>query len=394
MRSILLAVTLAACGGHAAPSTLPRAPVVAAPAHDLSVAKESAPKADPKDTHISAKDPRVVDLDIIRITANMHGVGGDPEMEHVATADLFKEANAAAKSGETERAISIYRRIVTEFPESRFAPVALFNMAAIYDGRGDLSATITTLRELVKSYPHARESIDGHLYIAALQADHSQFTEANATLDEALARQDLTYTDRVEALARKGYVLIEMRLYSEADAALGGAVAEWRKAPHIEDPYYIAMAQYYRGELAHRRFAEAPIRLPDDVLLSDLEAKRVLAVEAYDRWKDSLGFKQAYWATASGYQMSQIFVELWEATVKAPYPRNMGTKTRPQYVIEVHNRMHEYLDKALEGHRMNVELAKAYGVETTWSKGSEQRAVQILETLAKESAGQYVEPVN
>ena len=129
------------------------------------------------------------------------------------------------------------------------------------------------------------------------------------------------------------------------------------------------MAHYYRGELAHRKFLEAPVRLPDDRVVADLEAKRVLAVQAYDRWKESLGFKHAYWATASGYQMSQIFVELWEAHVKAPYPKRIDAATRPKYVAEVHDRVREHLEKALEGHRMNVELAKAYGVETVVEQG-------------------------
>ena len=131
---------------------------------------------------------------------------------------------------------------------------------------------------------------------------------------------------------------------------------------------------YYRGELAHRKFQEAPVRLPDDRMLADLEAKRVLAVQAYDRWKEALGFKQAYWATASGYQMSQIFVELWEAHVKAPYPKRIDDATRPKYIAEVHDNVREHLEKALEGHRMNVELAKAYGVETDVEQGERSRA--------------------
>src|ERR1051326_5763640 len=112
--------------------------------------------------------------------------------------------------------------------------------------------------------------------------------------------------DRVEMFARKGYSQLELKQVYAADATLAQAIAEWRKAPHVDDPYYIAMAHYYRGEIAHRKFADAPVRLPDDQLVADLEAKRVLAVQAYDRWKESLGFKHAYWATASGYQMSQI----------------------------------------------------------------------------------------
>lgn len=313
-------------------------------------------------------------------------------MDHVSTTDLFKQANDAAKGGETERAISLYRRLVSEFPDSRYAPVALFNIAAIYDGRRDLPATLTTLRELVKLYPDARESVEGHLYIAALQTDHEQYADALATIDELLARTNLTYADRIETFARRGYILIELRRYDDAEAALDTAVAEWRKAPRIEDPYYIAMASYYRGELAHRKFNEAPVRLPDDRLIADLDAKRVLAVQAYDRWKESLGFKQAYWATASGYQMSQIFVELWEAHVKAPYPARIDAATRPSYVREVHDRVREHLEKALEGHRMNVELAKAFGVETRWSTASAQQAATIMEMLARDSAGQYVTP--
>jgi TolA-binding protein len=395
MRSLLLVVLflVAACGGRTAKSTLPAQTPAETPARDLADAKNGAP-VKPTDAHLVAKDPRIVDLDIIRITASSRGVGGDPQMDHVATADLFKQANEAAKAGETERAINLYRKLVTEFPESQYAPVALFNIAAIFDGRADLDATIATLRELVKAYPSARESVDGHLYIAALQTDHDKLADALTTLDEVLARQNLTYADRIEAFARKGYVLIELRRYEDAETSLTAAVGEWRKVTRLDDPYYIAMAHYYRGELAHRKFIDAPARLPDDVLIADLDKKRVLAVEAYDRWKEALGFKQAYWATASGYQMSQIFVELWEAHVKAPYPKRIDAGTRQKYVIEVHDRVREHLDKALEGHRMNVELAKAYGVDTTWSKASAIKAGELMQLIARESAGQYVTPTN
>ena len=390
MRSLLLVMIVSACGGRPATPTLPvRTPTVA-PAHDLAEVK---PSQRVEGQRPEQKDPRVVDLDIIRISAKETSPG-NVEMEHVATADLFKQANEAAKSGATQQAISIYRRIVSEFPESQFAPVCLFNIAAIYDGQGDLPQTIATLRELVKAYPKARESIDGHLYIAALQADHEQFADANKTLDEVLARDNLTFADRVEAFARKGYSLLELKQYDDADKALQQAVAQWRAANHIDDPYYIAMASYYRGELAHRKFLEAPVRLPDDQEIADLEQKRVLAVQAYDFWKEALGYRQAYWATASGYQMSQIFVELWQATVQAPYPKKLDDSTRPQYITDVHDRVREHLEKALEGHRMNVELAKAYGVDTTWSQGSEQQAVKIMQMLADDSAGRYVTPAH
>ena len=392
LRAYIFLFALVACGGGAKQSTLPTKPASAIPADDLSVAKRDAAPVDSKDGGLVAKDPRTVDLDIIRITASGKGVGGEAEMTSVASADLFRQANEAAKAGSTKDAIGRYRHLIAEFPDSIYAPVSLFNIAAIYDGQGDMTSTIVTLRELVEKYPESRESIDGHLYIAAVQAEAKHFADAEKTVDEALARTNLTYADRVEAQARKGYAQLELKKYDAADATFAGAIADWRRAPNIDDPYYIAMAHFDRGELAHRKFAEAPIRQPDERLHADLEAKRVLAVQAYDRWKDSLGFKHAYWATASGYNMSQIFVELWEVTVKAPYPQKLAVSERPRYVTEVHDRVREHLEKALEGHKMNVELAKAFGVETSWSRGSEQKAVQILEMLQKDAKGAHVLP--
>lgn len=387
---LVLGMALAACGGRAQPTTFPiDRPLTTKPADDLATARNVAPRVDASETGLVAKDPRIVDLDIIRIRGNEVG---PQDGNVVATADLFGEGNALLQASKPREAMNVFRRIVTEFPESKYAPLALFNIAAAQDSLGDRQATIATLRELVAAYPTARESIEGHLYIAALQAEHKEWAEAVVTLDALLARASLTQADRVEAYARKGYVLLEQKKYDDADAALQSSIAEWRRATRIDDPYYIAMAHYYRGEIAHRRFADHPVRLPDLQLQADLEQKRVLAVQAYERWKESLGFKHAYWATASGYQMSQIFVELWHATVKAPWPTRLAPADRPKYVEEVHVRVREHLEKALEGHRMNVELAKAYGVETTWSKASAQRVVEVMALLDADLKGNYVTP--
>jgi tetratricopeptide (TPR) repeat protein len=392
MRYLAL-ILLYACAGVAKPPTVPADPPGgASPVSDLTSAHP--PVIDPARASgsLRARDPRVVDLDIIRITARAIRPGGDVELTSVASADLFKQANVAAKGGQHKAAIATYRQLVSDFPGSQFAPVSLFNIAAIHDAQGDLGSTVATLTELVESYADTRESVEGHLYIAALQADHQQWPEAAATVAAIVARPRLTYADRVEAYARLGYVELEQHRYDEADAALSQAIEAWRSAPRIDDAYYVAMAHYYRGELMHRRFLEAPVRRGDDAMIADLDTKRALAVQAYDRWRESLCFKHAYWATASGYQMSQIFVEVWEAHVAAPYPARIAAAARPTYVAEVHRRVRVDLVKALEGHRMNVELAKAYGVDTAWSKASEQQAVAIMELLANDGAGRYVLP--
>ncbi|MBP9087734.1 MAG: hypothetical protein KBG15_16545 [Kofleriaceae bacterium] len=394
LRSIVVtfASLIAGCSGA------PRTPLTT-PQQDLRSAKPGVGGvvADPAprtgtlgDTSEAA--PKVIDLDTIRIQVVRKGPGGDAELTSVATTDLFNQAVDASKNSESSRAIGLFRQLVTEFPESQFAALSLFNIAAIYDGRSELAATLGTLIELNEKYPDSRKSIEGHLYMVALLTERDRYVEALTSVDQLLLRRNVSYIEQVEALARKGYVQIELGQLDSADATLQQAITAWKQIPRLEDPYFIAMAFYYRAEIVHRKFAALPVRLPDTQLRKDLDAKEVLASAAYDRWKLALGFRQAYWATASGYQMSQIFVEFWKATVTAPFPTAMNVAARPQYVKEVHGRVREHLEKALNGHQMNVELAAAYGVETLWSKASKERAADILTILGNEDRGSFTQP--
>lgn len=379
-------LVLVACASTPVPrATLP--PSSQAPARDLASAKP-----EPTEAGAAAPDPRVIDLDTIRIQVVGKTPTGEAELSAVATADLFNEASAAWKQGQGDAAIGLFRRLASEFPDSSYAPLALYNIAAIYDRRRDLSATIAVLRELIAAYPGARKAVEARLFLAALLAEHKRWLESVAELDGALGSSSLTFADRVEALARKGYALLELARLDDAEVALSAAIVQWRRAVRLDDPYFVAMAQYYRGVVVHRRFQAIQVALPDDNLGVSLAAKSTLAAAAYDLWREALGHRHAYWATAAGYQMSQIFYELWDAAVRAPYPTAMSRDARPHYVVEVHQRVREHLLKALEGHRMNLELAGAYGVSTSWSDASRAQVVKILEIIERESRGLYLEP--
>lgn len=386
-------LVLLGCGGVAHSPHAPRP--VNAPAVDIAGAKPSTQNADPAADlrpGSSSTGPKVTDLDTIRIQVVGRSAIGATEMTSVATADLFNEASSSWKNGKGDEAIGLFRRLVTEFPDSTYSPLALHNIAAVYDSRGDSGSVIATLRELIAAYPASRQSVEGHLYLAAVLAERKQWKDTIATLDQALARSNLTYADRIEGWARTGYAWMELGQLDDAEVSLATAVSEWKRAPYIEDAYFIAMAQYYRGELAHRRFQAVRVELPDDNLGKSLAAKEALAVECYDRWRQALSHRNAYWATAAGYQMSEVFFELWEATAKAPYPSSMSLSARPAYVDEVHSRIRHHLQKALEGHQMNLQLAQAYGVTTSWSDASRTRAARISEILNREARGEYLLP--
>lgn len=385
---ILAALALAACPrprGATTPATTP----AGAPGDDVAAAGRGDVTVDAGDATDDQRlvdgEPKVHDLDVIHLDVVGTDAEGDAVIEAKTPGPLLDKGNEAFKAGRLDAAEGLYRQLATEFPDSKLAPAALYNIALIREKQGVPEQAIAAYLELADAYPAAAEALEGLLRAAALLADRERWKETVGVLDRLLASPELSREMRIEAQARKGYVQLELGALDDAERTLLEAVATWRRATRIEDPYYIAMAHFYLGEVAARRFAAQPVRSADEQLSADMRIKRELLTKAYAHWKDALEHKQAYWATAAGYQMSQIFYEYWKAAVAAPFPDGMTPDARPLYTKEVRARVKENLVKALEGHQANVGLAEAYGVTTSWSEASKQRAAEILAVIDREA---------
>ncbi len=394
----LLSLGLAA--GACRPSkkaTTPSDGLAAKPGDDLTLAGDQPGKllgdGEGDDRRLGGDaGPKVVDLDVIHLDVVGTDADGEAVIEASTPGPLLDRGNKAFADGKLDEAIGWYRKLATEFPDSGLAPAALYNIALAHEKRGELDEAVRAYLEVAKAYPASTESLDGGLRAAAILADRRKWAEAVVVLDTVLTRNDLSRELRLEAQARKGYAQLELDQLDEAEATLTQAVETWRKASRIEDPYYIAMARFYLGEIEHRRFERAPLRSADEELSADMATRRALVMRAYNHWKEALKFKEAYWATASGYQMSEIFYEYWKAAVHAPFPDGMEAQARPLYVKEVHDRVRENLVKALEGHQANVGLSEAYGVDNGWSAGSKTRTTELLRILDREARGEAVVP--
>jgi tetratricopeptide (TPR) repeat protein len=387
----LACLFLFACG----PKPRPKAPAPTdattslTPADDLKTATPVAPASGDTSTRpgTGAGTPNHYDLEEIRLTASASG-----DITATAPSQLLDQAKAALDAGHPQEAMALYRKLAADFPTSKLAPAALFNVGVILENLGDTPAAIVAYRDVVAAYPIGRESLDAHLRAAGLEAEKKDWPGAERTLREIDQRADVSHLDRIEVQARLGYVLLQENRADDAKVALEASIASWRKATRVDDRYYIAMAHYYLGELAHREFEKVQLRSADTMLKADLVQKETLAAQAYDRWKQALEQKDPYWSTAAGYRMSNMFMELWLTAVHAPMPDGLDPKARSYYEIEVHDRVRRHLVTALDGLEMNVKLAAAYGVDNGWSQASKVRAAEIAGILARESKGEIVTP--
>jgi tetratricopeptide (TPR) repeat protein len=336
---------------------------------------------------------RVYDLEALRIEVVGKSADGEPELVAYDAQALLDAGNDALARGRADEAAMRYEELVRKFPESRLVAAARYNLGLAHEARGEHERALEVYRRLAADEALERDAVDAHVRMVAVLAELGRWSEARQALAALLARDDLTHADRIEGLARLGYVALEQEDFAAAEAHLRDALQTFEKlTTRLETLYFVAMARYYLAQIPHRQFRARPMRLPDPQLERDLAAKAGLVTLAYDRYVEVLSVHDGYWGTAAGYQMSQIYKELWDDVTSAPIPTQLSPDAAGYYVKEVHARVRPMLEKAMEGHLRNLELARTYGADTEWSAASRVRAEEIAQLLAREASGELVTP--
>ena len=371
--SLLVLVLVGACAGN------PGRP--AAPASSAAPARAAAP---------GLATEKAIDVDPLRIKVVEDAAAGKPEVEVYDARDLFDQAGAALDGESWDQALELYDRIVTEFPSSALVVPALFNAGLAHEGKADAEGAIARYQHVIRIAGRPRDSIDASMRIAAVLAEQGAWARSAAALDPVLASKAATPDDRLEALARRGYALVEQKSYADAEKALAAAVALTGKGDRSD--YFAAMAHFYQAEIPRRQAAAVPLRLPDAQLRADLDAKAKLVLLAQARYEATVGLGNVLWATAAGHQLAVMQEDMWRALVGAPVPGQLKKEEAAIYVAEVRKVARPYLDRALDIHSKNVALAERYRTESPWSEGSRQRIPLLADLIARENRGERPGP--
>ncbi len=315
---------------------------------------------------------------------------GKPEVEVYDARDLFDQAGAALDGESWDLALQLYDRLIGEFPSSALVVPALFNAGLAHEGKEDWEGAIARYQRVTRVASRPRDSIEASMRIAAVLAERGAWERSAAALDVVLGNKAASADDRLEALARKGYALVEQKSYAAAESALRSAVDRGGKGDRSN--YFAAMAHFYLAEIPRRQAADVPLRLPDAQLKADLEAKAKLVLLAQERYQATVGLGNVLWATAAGHQMAAMQEDMWRALVGAPVPAQLKKEEAALYVAEVRKLARPYLDRALDIHGKNLELAERYRTESPWSEGSRQRIPVLADLIARENRGERPGP--
>ncbi len=319
------------------------------------------------------------------------------QVEVVDPAELFERAGKAFQEKKFADAAAIYDDLVARFGESRFVTPSLYNAGLALEGLDDFAGAAERYKKIVargdascggqsgqSNQKSCSDLLDAAFRLGSVYAELKKWEAADDLYVELLKRADLTLSDRVEAMARRGVAQFNEKELGGAERTLRDElelVRAHESDERLDTDFFVGMAAFYIGEIAHEQYRALPIRLPEKQLAKDLEAKARLLLTAQGRYLDAMRVRNAEWATAAGFQIASLYREFYDDLVGAPIPPELQGEAREVYVEELKKQVRTLLQKAITVHEKNVLMAERTGVKNDWVRRSNEQMDELRKLL-------------
>lgn len=326
-------------------------------------------------------------MDPIRIDATK-GPGG-VHIEAYDSPELFEQAGAALSDKRFDDAVRLYTKLLHNFPESREARPALYNLGLAHAGRQDWAAAVPAFQQLVDKYANHPDSRDALFQIGACYAEQSNWPASAELFARILERTDLSADDRIEAIARRGFAQFNLGDLDTAEKTFRAVQAYRKKIENDErlsTDFYLAFSQYHLAQITHRRFQAVQLRLPEEQMDKDLDEKARLLLQAQRGYIETIKFGNPAWASAAGFQVGSLYEELYDSFMHAPVPTNLQGEARDVYMEELHKKIRVLLEKSMRWQRENLLMIERLGVNTDWAEKSKLAYAKLLRLLDPQAA--------
>jgi tetratricopeptide (TPR) repeat protein len=298
---------------------------------------------------------------------------------------LFEEAGAHMDENRFSEAVASYDRLIKNFPDSGYVPPSIFNAGLSLEAQGRFADAAERYRHVLEQFPAAKVAKDASLRVGACHAELSRWPASIEALEAAARRTDLNLSERVETLSRIGLGYFEIHDHAQAERSFREAVTYYQahqEEERIESPFFLAMAQFYRAHLSHKRFRELPLRPGQKQLSQDIEALAKQFMAANEGYVAAIRVKDAFWASAAGFHIGALYRELYDTLVKAPVPVELNELEKIFYSDLLKGQLRTLLEKAQGVLQKNVEWASRVGVKNGWVEKSSEQLEELSRLLA------------
>lgn len=333
------------------------------------------------------------------------GLEPDPQLglTDFDAATLFHEGLRLHEAERHEQALVFYERLLSDFDTSRYRSAAAFNAGRCLELLDRAEEAAARYRLIADQMERSKDWIDAMFRLAAVLSGLQRPGEAQQVLERLLASGRLGIPDQMDASVLLGEAWRDSGELLRAEHTFRQALRLFRAHGREEylDPAPAARAEFRLAELATGRFEAAPLRLPEATMQADLEAKAQLLLSAQGAYLRTMRWGDPEWATASGYRIGKLYLDLYAALDTAPMPEDLGPDEVGIYRELLRQRLGVLLRKALKVFELTLQLAERTRADNAWTRAArtemervEQQVLGQLPQVPQTTGDPAGEPAN
>jgi tetratricopeptide (TPR) repeat protein len=300
---------------------------------------------------------------------------------------LFERAGGELAEKRFRDAARSYDLLVRSFSDSPYVVASLYNAGLAYEGVDDYKTARDRYRTLLDRFPDHADAVDASFKLGACLAELADWPASRAVYARLVDRKGLPLTDRMEAMTRRGYAELSQHDLATAERTFRETIAFYdahEAEERLDTDFYLAMAHYELGVIAQEHYRAAPIRLPEQRMGEDLEAKAGLLLSAQNLYVRAIKVRNPHWAAAAGYQIGALYRDFYDAMIQAPLPEKLrhDAELRDVYMEELKKRIRPLLEKAVRTQEQTVLMAERTGIDNDFVRKASAELDALRRLLA------------
>lgn len=330
---------------------------------------------------IPPQEPVQVEMEPVLVEADTQG-----NVAAFDAAGLFEQGQNALASQKWALCDESFERLIAKFPDSRYVHAALYNRGLCLEHRRlhDLAANV--FRRHAAMSTDEKDRLDGLFRMGFNLVRGKNWVEASHLYDQLLQSGALGAADKAECYLRRATALLHLKRYGRAEKDLKTSMALIKEAYEgvIDGSDLMAEAHFRRGEIYQQLSHAVLLKLPVSRMKGDLRDKTRYFRQSQASYIDAVNVRNAYWATASGLRLGEIYEQFYRDVLLAEAPHLTPAEKR-YYQVELRRQLQPLLEESLTIYETNITMSERIGAQNEWVEETEVRVAR-LRALIEENA--------
>ncbi len=303
----------------------------------------------------------------------------------LSAAALYELASRAQEEQHWSKSLSIWNRLLAEYPSAVQRVFALLGSASSLQRLGRCGEALPRFEEAVDMLDpedDAEDYVDARFAMGSCYAEKRNYDEVIDLFTALLDNFAMPTEMRIASLVSLGVGLFMNGELKEARRRFQAGIDEHnlkKQSEYLDDRYYMGQAHFYLGELHRTDFRKVDLATAktSEEMAELLDDKCDHLLDAQMSYVRAIRTRHFGWASAAAHQVGTMYEGLYAHMQDLPRPEDLTELQSLEYKRELTKKVAVLLRKAIKMWTSALEFAARTGTDNIWVRETKKKLARV-----------------